>query len=730
MRRYGVGFIGFLLAASGWPGNSPQQIESRHSLSRHGSVADAPRPPTITPPIEPIVSYRIEATLDVERKTVAGREFLRWRNDSPDDVRELQFHLYLNAFKNSETTFMRESRKTSRLEQFDFIHWGWTDVRSLRIAGGEDLTRRIEYIQPDDGNSADQTVMRVTLPEPVRAGQAITLEIEFLSQLPRLTTRSGFFRDFFFVAQWFPKIGVYEKAGMRGRLTGGWSCHQYHAASEFYANFGTYDVSLRVPKGYIVGATGGIPRATVDNGDGTITYQFVQENVHDFAWTASPRFVRVERDFLARTEVSEAELAEMMRLFGLPREDIELGDVKVILLIQPDHTDQIERHVRAAFQAIKYFGLWYGRYPYSTLTVVDPPRGGEPAGGMEYPTLITAGTRWWAPRRVLQPEGVIVHEFGHQYWYGLVANNEFEEAWLDEGINSYSTGKVLEKAYGPNYLHERFFGIPLPGMTWVQVPLPPIPFVGVGRVPLGSYLTDIAQYSWQRSWSLYIERPSDDDMKRAAWEYYDLTSYRVNSYQKPELLLRTLEGYLGEEVMARVLRSYHQRFRFRHPTTEDFIETVREVAGQDLRWFFSQVVYGSGVLDYAVAEVHSEPVTPPQGVGPPSPPQVAGGTLFESTVTIRRLGTVTFPVEIEVVFDSGERRREHWDGQGRWYRLHYLRAARVVSAMVDPDRRVFLDVNRTNNSQRLTPNRRATYRWAGKWLLWLQNLLHQVSMFG
>jgi hypothetical protein len=727
MARFRMGLVCFLLVIEAVPRDFPLPARSVQKRVEESSRAEAVRRTTEASPVEPIVHYHIEATLDVQRKAIRGRELLRWKNDSSDRVSELQFHLYLNAFKNSETTFMRESRGTSRVERFDYQHWGYIEVRSLKIVGGEDLTRQMEYIQPDDGNPADQTVMRVVLPRPVLPAQSITLEIEFSSQLPRLTTRSGFFRDFFFVAQWFPKIGVYEKAGMRGRLTGGWNCHQYHATSEFYATFGTYDVALRVPKGYEVGATGGVPRATIDNGDGTITYRFVEENVHDFAWTASPRFLRRERDFIARREVSEEEIAASMRLFGLPREDVELGDVKVILLIQPEHADQIERHFRAAFQAIKYFGLWYGRYPYATLTIVDPPRGGEPAGGMEYPTLITAGTVWWAPRRVLQPEGVIVHEFGHQYWYGLVATNEFEEAWLDEGFNTYSTGKVLEKAYGPNYLHERFGGIPLPGMTWMQVPVPPVPFVGVGRVPLGSFLSDIAQYSWQRSWSLYIERPAVDDMKRAAWEYYDLASYRVNSYMKPELLLRTLEGYLGEEMMARVLRRYYQRFRFRHPTTEDFIETVREVTGQDMRWFFSQVVYGSGILDYAVAEIRSEAVGHPRGVDPPALP-TTGTTLFESSVTIRRFGTVTFPVEIEIVFETGERRREHWDGHQRWYRLHYLRPARVVQATVDPDRRVFLDVNWTNNSRRLTPDRRATYRWAAKWLLWVQNLLHQVSL--
>ena len=132
---------------------------------------------------------------------------------------------------------------------------------------------------------------------------------------------------------------------------------------------------------------------------------------------------------------------------------MRLTRVDVILLMQPEHLPQTERYLRAAMLAIKWFGLRYGRYPYRTLTIVDPAPGAGGSGGMEYPTFITAGShallnRTGRSTACALPEEVTVHEFGHQFWQGLVANNEFEEAWLDEGINSYSTGKVLEMGYG------------------------------------------------------------------------------------------------------------------------------------------------------------------------------------------------------------------------------------------------------------------------------------------
>jgi len=146
----------------------------------------------------------------------------------------------------------------------------------------------MEFVQPDDQNKDDRTVMRVALPEAVPPGGSITLDIAFQSKLPRVVARSGHKDDFYMVGQWFPKIGVWED--------GEWNCHQYHASSEFYADFGEFEVAITVPEGYVVGATG---RRIGErkNGDGTVTYTHAQEDVHDFAWTKSPDFVEIRKPF-------------------------------------------------------------------------------------------------------------------------------------------------------------------------------------------------------------------------------------------------------------------------------------------------------------------------------------------------------------------------------------------------------------------------------------------------
>ncbi|MBV9085543.1 MAG: hypothetical protein JOZ62_22945, partial [Acidobacteriaceae bacterium] len=322
-----------------------------------------------------IASYRIDATLDAKQKAVDGSELLTWRNDSGDGITELQFHLYMNAFRNNESTLMRESGGSLRLIHARKNTWGFITVNRLQLVGGPDLTRAIEFIHPDDDNTEDRTVFRVALPTTIAPHRTIQLRIEFHAQFPHVFARSGYHGDFLLAGQWFPKIGVYEHAGERYASQGQWNCHQYHATSEFYADFGTYDVNLTVPSNEVIGATGVMVKK--ETFGSTTRYSFHQDRVHDFAWTVQPSFVRVERLFRASEEVSPTELRETAARLGITPDEARLTDVRMILLIQPEHASQMDRRFRAVRSAIKYFGLWYGGYPYHTITFVDPPYGAE-----------------------------------------------------------------------------------------------------------------------------------------------------------------------------------------------------------------------------------------------------------------------------------------------------------------------------------------------------------------
>ena len=318
--------------------------------------------------------------LDPEAKTLDGNERIVWRNPSTEPVGELWFHLYLNAFKSTKSTFFVESGGQLRGDRMAQDGWGYVEVQSIRRADGVDLLPGATFEHPDDGNADDRTVWRVPLPEPVPPGGEIALDVTFKAKLPRIFARTGYFRDYFLVGQWFPKLGVYEPAGLRGRAASGWNCHQFHAHSEFYADFGRYKVEITLPKAFVVGATGR-RKERRENPDGTSTHVFEQADVIDFAWTASPRFVEVKSTFSAETDVTPQEYAEAAKLVARSPEEVRLSDVEVTVLLQPQHASQAERHVKAAKAALKWFGLWYGRYPYPTLTVVDPAFGpGAPAG--------------------------------------------------------------------------------------------------------------------------------------------------------------------------------------------------------------------------------------------------------------------------------------------------------------------------------------------------------------
>ncbi|HEY6894637.1 MAG TPA: hypothetical protein VI258_10750, partial [Rhodanobacteraceae bacterium] len=287
-------------------------------------------------------NYTIRATLDAPRHTIAGSETIEWRNITSKPALELQFHLYWNAWKSDRTTFMRERalgagvvprpRPESDRSQID--------VTALRVTApaAADLTSRIHAIAPDDGNADDETVIAVPLPQAVPPGGTVTIDLSWTAHVPRTVARTGVIGNFFFIAQWFPKLGVLQEDG--------WNCHQFHSGTEFFSDYGVYDVSLTVPRGWIVGATG-VERERRDTGDGATLHRFYQEDVHDFAWTTSP-------DYIERTA-----------RFEHPT----LPPVDMRLLLQPEHAGQAERHFDATRTTLKYYGEWYGPYPYGHITI-------------------------------------------------------------------------------------------------------------------------------------------------------------------------------------------------------------------------------------------------------------------------------------------------------------------------------------------------------------------------
>lgn len=593
-----------------------------------------------------IANYDLSARLNVETKELEGRGKIRWTNPSDGWITDLYLHLYLNAFRGPETTFMRESGGRMRgVEKED--GGGGIELETLRWQDW-DLLASAEFVQPEDGNLADSTLLRVELPRPIRPGEAIELEVAFRDRLPRVFARTGYAGSFFLVGQWFPKIAALTPEG--------WNAHQFHANSEFFADFGVYDVRITVPREYVVGATG--QEVTESEEEGWRTVRYLAEDVHDFAWVASPD-LRVAVDSVGSTEVK--------------------------LYYPPGHRRFAPRHLQTITRGLELLQEWYGRYPYPTLTVVDTPAEAAGAGGMEYPTFSTTTTDPWLPQRVRFSEWTSLHELAHQYWHGMVATNEFEEPWLDEGLTSYTTLKLMEALFGQANVWD-FLGLR----------------VGLATLERASFLASPARYPVvQEAWGFPSGGPD----------------YASTVYSRPVLALQTLEAYLGEDLVHLSLAEFFRRWRFAHPTTRDLIDVFEEVAGENLSWFFAPVFFGTGALDYAITELAHESLPGPDG-------------LIRSTVTAERLGEVALPTEIEVRFADGEVAMEPWEGQPRTLRLEYLGAYPVVAARVDPTGNLLLDVNRLNNGRRTGGGGRILLKLAGRWLFWMENLLMLIGFLG
>jgi hypothetical protein len=613
----------------------------------------AATPPALFPqPLSPRnASYAIEVSLDPVRHALEGKETIRFRNATTDPVPDLAFHLYMNAFANAETEFMRESGGRHRQSRFDDSHWGNIVVSSLAaVEGGKEVPLEQEFPGPD------RTVMRARLPAPVPPGGELEIRAAFTVTLPRVFARTGWAGRFHMVGQWFPKLGVWEQ----GR---GWNCHPFHFASEFFSDFGVYDVAIDVPEDQIVGATGVI-WAERKGPSGRKTVLCRAEDVHDFAWTASPRFVE-------RTE--------------------KWNGVLLRVLMQPENSPSIPRYLEAAKRSLDFLTRKLGPYPYGVLTLVDPPAGGEGAGGMEYPTLVTGAASPLLPRRFRLPEIAVVHEVAHQYWYGLSANNEAEEAWLDEGIATYHEMRILESWFGKDRaVVDGLAGLSLGAETMHR---------------LG-----------------YLRSADAAPVRTRSWEYPDFASYGAG------LVLRTLENLSGTNSMDRLLRAFHERARFRHPTGDDFLLAVREEMGPGTEALARKLLEGTDTVDFSVLSARNEKREPLRGfdlsktppVLAPAPGRRSGdaGPGPDSEVAIGRSGGLVLPVAIRMTFSDGSVRDEAWDGAAppKVYRYPGRELAKVE---VDPEGLVPLEKRRLDNGWQAgkdpVPASRLVARW--RWAL-------------
>ncbi|WP_139925910.1 M1 family metallopeptidase [Hymenobacter sp. DG01] len=505
------------------------------------------------------VNYSIDVTLNDQQHTLSGREELTYTNSSPDTLPYLWFHLWPNAYRDNATAFARQQLRNGN-RKFQFApqqERGFIDGLDFQVNG---QPARLE----PDANNPDMA--RLVLPQPLAPGASITITTPFRVKLPDSFSRFGHVGQSYQVTQWYPKPAVYDQKG--------WHPMPYLDQGEFYSEFGSFDVRITLPANYVVGATGvlqnpdeqqrldqlaaatAVKKTQADFGDNlkfpasaaeTKTLRYVQDRVHDFAWFADKRF-------------------------NVLKSSVTLPSGKPVtswVMFTNKDAEKWIKGLQDVNKALTYYSQWVGEYPYASATAVD---GALSAGsGMEYP-MVT----------VTQPSA-IVHEVGHNWFYGILGSNERDFPWLDEGVNSYIENRVAELA-DPAASQLDFF-TKRPELA-TKLGWDSLPAAALNQIP----------------YQLVASRGLDQPAGIASADYGRL-NYGLMVYGKTASLLKYLAGYLGQEKFDAAMHAYYQRWQFRHPYPADMQAVFEEVSGQKLGWFFKEMLTTQNHYEAAVSDI-------------------------------------------------------------------------------------------------------------------------------
>jgi hypothetical protein len=664
------------------------------------------------------ISYEIRARVDPSVRRLTGRVQIVWKNTANVAADELRFHLYWNAFASEQTTLMREGRMRRGLADPEF---GRVDVTAAQV-DGVDLTSRWEFISPDDGNEHDRTVARLPLLDPVGPGESARIELTFESKIPGIWMRAGQERDYLAMGQWFPKLGVFESPDGDPSRPAVWNCPQFHHKTEFYAQHGSYRVQLTLPAEYRgkIAATGTRLREVNGPEPGTILSEWQAYAVHDFAWFADPDFVVLQRQIEGR--------------------GVKPGGVSLEVYLQPDHLELAERHFRPLEFAMRWFGEKFGEYPYDSLRAIDPQHDARESEGMEYPGVVTCGATLRAPSRMAVPESVIVHEVGHQWFYGLVGNDEFQEPVLDEGLNSFAEKTCLAEQFGPERETTNYGAWHIAAGVATVPQRRPAGLIGqLGTLGTGEW-TGFSQgrmLAWfrnlpplthqpfaevfpsqrRRGW---LEHAGKESVRGATWRSPTRDAMRAHVYSLPALTIEAYRRAMGTEVVFSALRDYVARHAFQTAHVDDVVaafDAAQDRIGSDPRRFglrprsyFQQVWDKAGWVDFYVRDIQC-------------PRDQNGGC----EVIVGREGVFELPVEIELEYEDSSRERVVWNGQGVHTTLKSHPGASLVAVRIDPDRVWVFDLDYTNNSERMAPSQESLYRI---WLAAFHELAQRITSIG
>lgn len=606
------------------------------------------------------VDYEIHVTLDDSTHTLTGHESILYTNNSPDTLTFLWFHLWPNAYKNTETAFAKQMWKFNRTK----FYFSKEDDRGYI----DSLDFFIDSTQAKwDYHEEWEDVAKIQLPEPLFPGSSIKIETPFFIKIPIVFSRFGHSGKHYEMTQWYPKPAVYDKFG--------WHPMPYLNMGEFYSEFGSFDVFITLPEDYIVGATGvlhaddpeytwldslaeeGAKLNDLDKKElkkklkkdkksdkgflkkisellsksentpeqiiTTKTLHFHQDKVHDFAWFA-------DKDYIVQKGNLKLPYSE--------------NDVTLWSMYLPKNAENWRHSIEYLHDSGYWYSKFYGDYPYEHLTAVDGDL--SAGGGMEYPNITVIAKM---PTKDLL-EMVIMHEVGHNWFYGILGSNERDHAWMDEGLNEFTNIRYYEKKYG---LNGQMKVLPKEWMHW--------------------FIMKKASFRWLVTYLGYQGRAftQDDQPIDIPSTDFHRSNYGSMVYGKTAVFTYFLEHYIGEEKLDIVMKDFYETWKFKHPYPRDFADIVRSHLDNDVNWYLKDGLNSTKKIDYSITKTK------------------------RNLVFIENHGDLPAPLELEFKDKKNKTLATKWvDGFSGKKALIMPKGTKNV--IIDPQE-IMPDIDRTNN---------------------------------
>jgi hypothetical protein len=550
------------------------------------------------------VAYTIVATLDEEQTKLRATGVLVYTNNSPDTLREMYFHQYLNAFRpGSKWSAVDEHENRVRFQNLPDPEYGYERLTEAPTVDGAPVL--VDY-----PGAPDSTVMHLRLPRPLAPHDSVQIRFSWdarPSTVARRQGRSGRSYDF---AQWYPKVAVYDR--------GGWEQNALIPAGELYGEYGTYDVTMQVRDDQVIASTGvpvsgdpgwarvsrtgpphleasayaDVPGPATTPPSGYRSVRFRAENVHHFAWSASPDYRYEGGLYVRRAPPTHFQTWDTVAVHVL----YKAGD---------DSTWGGGRAVERSIVALKWLESIWGPYAYPQFTNVHR----IDAGGTEFPMMIMDGSA---------SQGLILHEGGHIFTYGILGNNEWRSGWMDEGLTSYQTDwaqkltpqELVGQVLPPPRLADgyRVNGVRIPAVDSMYLPETQLELIGRAQ-PIGTNSADFTEFG----------------------------IYNGTIYNRAKLMYGQLRDVMGDTAFTAFFHDYYDRWALKHVDERAMRVSAERAYGHALGWFFDEWVHGTGLMDYALGPAAVQ----------------TDGSRYETIVRVDRRGAMRHPISVGVLTASG-----------------------------------------------------------------------------